>query len=241
MIVIHIDTQHDTSLMDALYKNIKEEVKLLYNPTREEIDNVLFLHPTETLLCVGHGSPSGLFGFKGGMAIDSKSVPLLATRETIGIWCNASDFARKHKGVRGYFTDMFISNPSECGWFGYHGHTTEETDEQNVKFSNKISELINEGIDKSQWVDILQEWCDRDIDFVAYNYGISKPNINSMEYFDGTQDEDNDIEYGTLSDLFGDDGKELDETTDDDVNQWWRLLTPKERREVYDEFKDYFF
>ena len=238
MIVIHIDTQHDTSLMDALYKNIKEEVTLLYNPTRAEIDETLANNPTETLLCVGHGSANGLFGYGGGMAIDSKSVPLLVTREMIGIWCNASDFASVCKGVKGYFTDMFISNPNECGWFGYHGHTEKETDEQNLKFSNKISELINEGIDKSQWVEILQDWCDKDIDFVAYNYGLAKPDLNSMEYFDGTQDMEKmflNEEY--INTLWAD---EDDSTTDDDIDYWWKSLSNKERREVYNEFKDYF-
>lgn len=190
-IALHIDTQHDTSLMDALYKGIKVEegeMIVLYNSPREEIDKTLKEYPDATLICVGHGCPSGLFGFHGGMAIDSRSVDLLKTRDVIGVWCNACDFAKQFSGVKGFFTDMFISNPSECSMFGYRGHTDAETDEQNVKFCEKVVELINEGIPTSEWVGIFKEWCDKDIDFVAYNYGISKPLVNDIRYFDGSQE-----------------------------------------------------
>ena len=113
MIVVFVNSMEDTATFSRLYDGL-EDVTLLYNPTREEVENVLRERPTERLMCLGHGSARGLFShdFKGYL-IDRNTTPLLQTREMIGIWCYASDFARLNN-LRGFFTYMFISNPQEA-------------------------------------------------------------------------------------------------------------------------------
>lgn len=99
--------------------------------------------------------------------IDADNVHLLRDREVIGIWCYASEFAAKHN-LRGFFTYMFVSNPTEANFLGFQGHTTEEVNEQNISFCNQINNLIREGVEPQDFIDNLNY--DDTIDFVHYNY-----------------------------------------------------------------------
>ena len=178
MIVIHIDTMHDTKDLALAYEGLN--AKVLYNPSRKEIVRMLKAYPTEDLMCLGHGSGSGLFARDFyGYAIGVTDISLLKGRNIIGIWCHAKTFAETY-GLKGYFTDMFISNPTECKAFGYQ-HTEEEVDEENIKFAKEVNRLCKEGKDLTEWVGILQEGCDMSKDWVEFNY-------TKMRYFDGTQE-----------------------------------------------------
>lgn len=99
--------------------------------------------------------------------IDAENVHLLRDREVIGIWCYASEFAAKYH-LRGFFTYMFVSNPTEANCLGFQGHTTEEVNEQNVSFCNQINNLIREGVEPQDFIENLHY--DDTIDFVHYNY-----------------------------------------------------------------------
>lgn len=221
MIVLHQDSQHDTSVMKALYDGL-DNIKLLYNPKRVEFERVMRENPNEMFMCIGHGTSFGLFGYhetNNTFIIDSNNVHLLKDRDNICIWCNACDFAKQFSGIRGFFTDMFISNPSEAKAYGFIGHTEKETDEQNIKFCNYIRNLISNKTDLSEWAEKLQGLCDKDIDFVAFNYGILYPEDNAMMYFDGTQKPQisfylNDYDYAEdrqLSDILNDLGNRVDD------------------------------
>ena len=111
MIAVFVNSMADTATFAPLFKDI--EGIYLYNPTREELEKVLAENPTETFMCLGHGSPRGLFSADmHGFLLDRDNVHLLQNRNVIGIWCYASDFARTHN-LRGFFTYMFISNAQE--------------------------------------------------------------------------------------------------------------------------------
>lgn len=179
MIVIHIDTQKDTSFLKKTYEGL-DNLILLYNPTKKEINKTLEEHPTEDVMMLGHGGTTGLFGynFKDGYAIDATNVHLLKDRNCIAIWCYAKEFGRKY-GLKGYFTSMFISNGGECKSFGY------KADEEDVfaevqNFSTYVNMLIKDKTPYSEWVEALQGMVDMSKDFVNFNY-------SAMEYFDGTQ------------------------------------------------------
>ena len=139
MIVVFVNSMEDTATFSRLYDGL-EGVILLYNPTREEVENELRKRPTERLMCLGHGSSRGLFShdFKG-YIIDRDTTPLLRTREMIGIWCYASDFARLNN-LRGFFTYMFISNPQEAN------------------------------VPMEDWVERLYESANTELKFVDFNY-----------------------------------------------------------------------
>ena len=114
MIAVFVNSMADTATFAPLFKDI--EGISLYNPTREELEKVLAENPTETFMCLGHGSPRGLFSADmHGFLLDRDNVHLLKDRDVIGIWCYASDFARLNN-LRGFFTYMFISNAQECSY-----------------------------------------------------------------------------------------------------------------------------
>lgn len=178
MIVVFVNSMEDTATFSPLYDRI-ENCTLLYNPSREEVEKVLTENPNETLMCLGHGSARGLFthDFKGYL-ID-RNTPYLDTREIIGVWCYASDFARINN-LRGFFTYMFISNPQEALVHRCGEHTYEFVYEQNRQFATKLNELIRNETPMEDWVEILYEGCDLKVDFVEFNY-------SNLAYFNGEE------------------------------------------------------
>lgn len=179
MIVIHIDTQKDTSFLKKTYEGI-DNLILLYNPSKKEINKTLEENPNEDVMMLGHGGTTGLFGydFKDGYAIDSTNVHLLKDRNCIAIWCYAKEFGRKY-GLKGYFTSMFVSNEGEAKSFRFKAKE-EEVYEEVQNFSSYVNMLIKDKTPYSEWVEALQGMVDMSKDFVNFNY-------SNMEYFDGTQ------------------------------------------------------
>ena len=176
MIAIFMNTMEDTNTFAPLFEGL--DCGVLVNPTRAEVIEVLEQNPTETLLCLGHGSPRGLFASDWqGYVIDSSMSYLLKDREMIGIWCYASDFARMNN-LKGFFTYMFISNANEAS-IHHCGEVTDELIyEENLKFSNAINTFIKEGKPMEEWVETLYESCNSDLPFVEFNY-------SNLAYFDG--------------------------------------------------------
>ena len=178
MIVIHIDSQKDTTFLKRCYDGLKDTI-VLYNPTKAEVNKTLEEHPTEDVMMLGHGSTSGLFSHDWkGYVIDASNVELLKGRNCIGIWCWAKEFGRRF-GLKGYFTSMFISNSSEARCYGYKAADKEVFDEVAV-FADAVHELVEEGVPYYEWVNCLKRMAHVEKDFVNYNY-------SAMEYFDGTQ------------------------------------------------------
>ena len=182
MIVIHIDTQKDTSFLKKTYEGI-DNLKLLYNPTKAEVNKTLKENPTEDVMMLGHGSTSGLFNHdfksKDYYIIGYDNVELLKNRNCIGIWCYAKEFARKY-ALKGYFTSMFISNGGEAKSFGFSKATEEDVFNEVQNFSAYVNMLIKDNTPYEEWVESLQSMVDMGKDFVEFNY-------SAMEYFDGTQ------------------------------------------------------
>ena len=122
MIVIHVDTMEDTTHLKKAYEGI-ENVTLLYNPTMEEVVAQLKRDDDPLVMCLGHGSSSGLFNMDWfGYVVDHSMIDLLKGRKMIGIWCFASSFAERY-GLQGYFTSMFVSNWDEAYSFGFPNNT----------------------------------------------------------------------------------------------------------------------
>ena len=112
MIVIHVDTMEDTTRLKKTYEGL-ENVTLLYNPTKEEVVAQLKRDDDPLVMCLGHGTTSGLFGTSWlNYVVDRSIVDLLKDRKVIGIWCFARSFAERY-GLQGYFTSMFVSNWDE--------------------------------------------------------------------------------------------------------------------------------
>ena len=169
MIIVYVNSKEDTSTFSPLYENI-EDSTLLYNPTKEDVVKILSERPNESLMCFGHGTESGLLSEDWSETIiDSSMVDLLRDRDIIGIWCYASEFARRHN-LRGFFTYMFVSNLQECVFCRLGYYDEEIIFEQNEKFARRINELINNGTPLADWVGLLNEGRDQGYAFVDFNY-----------------------------------------------------------------------
>lgn len=181
MIIIHMDTQQDTHVFDAIYKDLSKSDNIIkVNPIRDEVEKLLRQHKDETFMFLGHGDSFGLwasdndFYNMSNYVIDALNVDLLYNRDVIGIWCYASSFARKYN-LRGFFTSMFVSNSSEAKFMGFGEHTNEYCNEQNVKFCEQINHLITENVNMADWTDKLTH---DNVNFVNFNY-------NHLQYFYG--------------------------------------------------------
>lgn len=210
MIVIHIDSQQDTSFLKKTYEGI-DNLILLYNPTKEEVNKTLQDNPDEDVMMLGHGSSSGLFSYdwNDGDVIGAANAHLLKGRNCIGIWCWAKKFAKNY-GLKGYFTNMFISNEGEARTFGFNA-TEEEVFNEVELFSDRINKLIKDNVPYEEWVGKLQAIADMSKAFVEYNY-------EGMEYFDGTQKADF---AGESRYSFGDVEEKVDAKEDDEVDMWF--------------------
>ena len=181
MIIIHMDTQQDTHVLDAIYKGMSDlDNIIMVNPNRDEVEASLNEFPNDSVMLIGHGDGFGLWSWSGDLdndsmyVIDGRNVDLLHGRDIIGIWCYASSFAKRYN-LRGFFTYMFVSNSSEAQYMGFGEHTNEFCNEQNVKFCNQINQLITENVNMADWTDKLTH---DDVNFVNYNY-------NHLRYFYG--------------------------------------------------------
>ena len=176
MIVIHVDSMEDTAGLKKAYEGL-ENVTLLYNPTKEEVVGTLRRDDDPLVMCLGHGTTSGLFNQDWfGYVVDHSMADLLRGRKMIGIWCFASSFAERY-GLHGYFTSMFISNINEAEGFGFPDHTNADILNEAELFSEKINTMLKEGVPLEQWVGMLQAGCHKEKDFVRYNY-------EGMRYFE---------------------------------------------------------
>lgn len=169
------------SLWEGL-DNVKVvEVRYSSAITREEIDKAI-TEEEDLLICCGHGSPSGLFGLNhnlpNGYAFGYEQIPLVRARNFFGMWCNASDFARRN-GMSGFFTSMFISNPNEAALNGIQGTTQEGINEATIRFCRKVNELIKRGVDVEGWRDELMKVMDAGNPVDVFNY-------NGLYMSDGT-------------------------------------------------------
>ncbi len=157
------------------------EVRYASTITREEIDKAI-MEEEDLLICCGHGSPSGLFGLNhslpDGYAFGVKQMPLVRAKNFFGMWCHASDFA-KWNGMKGFFTSMFISNPSEARCNGIFNTTQEYVNEATIRFCKKVNELIKQGVGVEGWRDELMKVMDAGNQVDVFNY-------NGLYMSDGT-------------------------------------------------------
>ncbi len=227
MIAVFVDSMADTATFAPLFKDI--EGIYLYNPTREELEKVLAENPTETFMCLGHGSPRGLFSADmHGFLLDRDNVHLLKDRDVIGIWCYASDFARQNN-LRGFFTYMFISNAQECSYHRCGNYYNEVVYEQNRIFAEKVRGLIAENKPMEEWVDYLYESCDSSLDFVNFNY-------SNLAYFDGKS---NYVPTQTLLDESWEDGTLWHDYRIEEEESYIVCYTDNDGKNVWEEYYDY--
>lgn len=174
MIVVLINREEDTDtrILRKVYQGL-DDIRLMVNPTKGELEDVLRANRTETLLAMGHGTCCGLLNkdFSGYVLSDAE---LLRDRDVIAIWCHASDFAEltlADEGIRlhGFFSSMFISNENEASCFGYEAQNQDIYKEVEL-FSERVNKLLKDKTPLNEWVNILRSQADMTKDYVRFNY-----------------------------------------------------------------------
>ena len=168
MIVVFVNSMEDTDLLKQIYEGL-DDIKLLVNPTYEEVDKILMDNPGEKFLAIGHGTWEGLLNVDWtGYAIDEDTAPLLRDREVIGIWCNSDWYARLNS-LKGFYTGMFISNQQEAEAYNFVALEPEVFEEVS-QFAKRVNGLLKQGVPLCEWVERLRSEADLKKDFVKYNY-----------------------------------------------------------------------
>lgn len=174
MIVCYVNSMEDTALLEDIFKGLSD-VKLLVNPSSDQLEKVLRDNPNETFMGLGHGTRYGLLDESlTGYVLTGVDVDLLRNREVIGIWCYASSFARSNN-LHGFFTSMFVSNQGEAEWYGFKTDSLVVYHEVTL-FCLRLNSLLQDNIPLCDWPDKLRAQVkDSDPEYVQFNY-------NGLEY-----------------------------------------------------------
>lgn len=167
ILVIYVNSAEDTKDLELTYEGL--DVTLLYNPTPQHVERELRVTSAETVMILGHGSPSGLFTYDWrGNSVDTRHVKYLRNKKCIGIWCYASEFAERYD-LKGFFTSMFISNKWEASC---HGFTAENEDiyEETRKFIRTVNQFVKDEVPMNEWVEKLISSADMTKPYVRFNY-----------------------------------------------------------------------
>lgn len=135
-----------TTFLQGLYIDLPDKTVITGGITKAGLNNEIQTH-ARVILC-GHGSSQGLlsvgqFPDSGLYIIDELMVSSLRNKaNTLYIWCNADVFIRRHR-LSGFHTGMFLSQMSECSYFGVHC-TEEDIIESNTVFTETVSHHLKE-------------------------------------------------------------------------------------------------
>lgn len=174
VLYIHIDSKPDTGCLSSVYS---DDSHVLYNPAKGEVRKALKSFTGRTVVLLGHGDINGLYNKDwNGYVIDSSLVQLLRGFDVIGIWCYATEFARRY-GLHGFFTSMFISNADEATELGFGGCLGCDIEDRLRLFCEKVRNLILTDIPMMEWYDYFMGQPEVEEPYVRYNY-------EAMEFFD---------------------------------------------------------
>jgi hypothetical protein len=93
----------------------------------------------DRIVMLGHGFHHGLLNYYQTI-IDKSFVPMLKTKELVGIWCFAKTFFDEH-GLAGFHTDMFISETMEASVMGVNA-TEGEIKTSNLIFAKAVRSYL---------------------------------------------------------------------------------------------------
>jgi hypothetical protein len=137
-IVFHPDDP-TTDFLDKIYEGKLYDVVNDPYVTDEEVRHLI--HEHDRVICLGHGSPDGLFGMFG-MLINDSHADILKDKDVVAIWCHANQFMQKN-GLKGFYTGMFISEVMEASLYGI-GASHQQIQQSNRQFAVALGKYIDE-------------------------------------------------------------------------------------------------
>lgn len=115
-LVIHCEDT-STEMLCQIYEGKNWDVLRDGNIDKEELHELLKTH--DKIICLGHGSPSGLFNRQGwGYTIGNEEAEYLKNKKLFIIWCYASIFANHHN-LHGFITGNMPSDSGEAAAAGF--------------------------------------------------------------------------------------------------------------------------
>ena len=186
---------HDTTLLKGIWEGLEAKVIELtptfplsqgrieeyvisfdsYSSDQEIID-IAIESEEDTLIVCGHGSPEGCFSPHFDYTLSKENKDKIRAKRVIGIWCNASSFARKNN-VAGFFSSMFISNQDEEEYMGIEGVEEERIRESERKFVRILNSLLKNNTPMEEWTSIFKSNIDENNEVEVFNY-------TSLEYLE---------------------------------------------------------
>ena len=94
---------------------------------------------------------------------------MIRAKRFIGIWCNASTFAKKNN-VPGFFSSMFISNTDEAGYMGIDNVDEERIKESERKFVNTLNSLLRNNLPMEKWKEAFISIIDTTNEVEVFNF-----------------------------------------------------------------------
>jgi hypothetical protein len=130
-------------LDNATVITIEEPTTQYHVKRKREVEEAIAAE-TDTIIFAGHGDSHGLYAPDWlDYIIDRENVRLVKAKHVIGVWCHASDFARKNN-LKGFFTSMYVSNAGEAYGEGLVKEKETDSIEQVEKLEGTIEESNNE-------------------------------------------------------------------------------------------------
>lgn len=115
-LVIHC-LDNTTNMLSQIYEGKNWDVLRDGNIDKEELHQLLESH--DKIICLGHGTPSGLINVQGGgYVIGDGEAKYLKGKKLFLIWCHASSYAIRH-GLHGFITGNMPSDAWEARSVGF--------------------------------------------------------------------------------------------------------------------------
>ena len=141
--VIHPEDR-STDFLKPIYTNIKSKTVLCKNTSHSKLLAMVKSH--DTIIMLGHGSPSGLFNVSGIgkdiMVVGESLVEELRGKQLIAIWCNSDKFIERHN-LTALYSGMFISEVREAVYCGVQGDQA-MVDKSNSTFAALLGRMLVE-------------------------------------------------------------------------------------------------
>jgi len=154
---------HTTDFLSAVYEGKKWDVIKDSIIEPEVLKELIELH--DRIICLGHGSPSGLFG-RFGYLIHDGLASLLKDKLLVTVWCHADQFINRHR-LKGFYSGMFISELEEAWMYGIYN-----TDERAIAESNNLfSSALGKYIDSDNILEnVKREYRDENDPVITFNH-----------------------------------------------------------------------
>jgi hypothetical protein len=175
-LVIHPGNDHSTVFLKPIFEPLTDKTVITGGVTKKQLRlNIL---TNDRILCLGHGSSSGLFSggqFPDYYIIDYSMANCLRGKDNIFIWCNADKFVHRNR-LHGFYSGMFISEVNEALYydFPFTDDLEQVIDESNYAFSSIVGRHIDEPLD------VLYKWVMKEYGELAETNPIAAFNFNRL-------------------------------------------------------------